>query len=370
MFKYHSPRYKFPVEGVMAGRYEKEARTAHNEYLHLSVEMSPAAVLFLLIALGLLVRTAFTVEWASRPGLPAMSLAAGLVAVALHALFDSNLHEPAIAVLAAVLSGLLVTELSRQGKPMLVELQPGPWARRFLAGLFTGLLLLGVPGYAYLAWSSDHWVRALKEQDYNRELVLLDRAARHSFGNYQPYSHLALAKLRQYYYTRNARRLDDALKAAEQAEHLNPVSSRPPALKGRVFLELFKGSGEATFLDYADSALGRAAGLAPYDIDLVLARAEVSRHRGQLELESEQLASALALEPYDLGARLRLCRSLLSQGRAEEAREQWREFHERKLEIERMKKKRDRFFDSPYRARRIAGDPELEERLQSLFAGP
>ena len=261
----------------------------------------------------------------------------------------------------------LVTELGRQRKAMLVELHPGPWARRFLAVLFMGLLLAGAPGNAYLAWGFEHWVRALKEQDLNRELALLDRAARHSFGNYLPYSRLAQAKLRQYYYTRNAKALDKSLKDAERAERMNPLSSGPPALKGRAFLELFKSSGEKIFLDYADTAFRRAAVLAPYDIDLILARAEVSRHRGLWELESEQLSAALALEPYDLAARLRLCRSLLSQGRKNEALIQWEDFQKRKQEVERMKKRRPGFFDSSYRARRAAGDQALEDFFLCFF---
>ena len=111
LYQYTYPRYAFPVEGEIA-RYGKVAQTPHSDYLQMGVEMGPAAVLVFILGLVAVARE--TAKLLQRRLLRRQrSLIAGLagggVAILAHAGVDSNLREPAIAILLVLCVGLILS---------------------------------------------------------------------------------------------------------------------------------------------------------------------------------------------------------------------------------------------------------------------
>ncbi len=111
LYQYTYPRYAFPVEGEIA-RYGKVAQTPHSDYLQMGVEMGPAAVLVFILGLVAVARE--TAKLLQRRLLRRQrSLIAGLagggVALLAHAGMDSNLREPAIAIVLILCAGLILS---------------------------------------------------------------------------------------------------------------------------------------------------------------------------------------------------------------------------------------------------------------------
>ncbi|MFO8057823.1 MAG: O-antigen ligase family protein [bacterium] len=370
MYKYYSHRYKFPVENVIGGRYERTADSAHNEYLHLAAEMSVLAPVLLLLALVLLLMGAVRKGRRSGRGPVITGLAAGILSLALHAFFDSNLHNPSLAVLAAVFSALLVCELAGLWEGWTVPVDPGGWARR---GLFLVLLLavlLGTPAYLALARGFGRNLEARKATDLRKAVFLAHRAGRHSLGNALPFRSLAGYLLAEYQASNNIKHLEKAWKAAKEAVDRNPADPAARGMEARTCFLMYRNTGHGPLLEEALEKIEKALELAPSNVDYHLLAAEaykVAENRGE---QLGHLRKALELEPHDLGARLRLVKALYQADRRREAEEQWEEFHRRRREVKKAEEKDSRAFATPYRQRRSDYDRNLYQALSRMQGGP
>jgi len=376
MFKYHAPKHRFAVEGVPAGRYEKAPDTAHNEYIHTAAEMSPLATIvlavpaFMLMAAGIRRASAAAANKAGTGGgreAVMAGSAAGLFAIAAHALFDSNLHNHSIAVMAAVMAGVLSSELSRErpGRDRSMELGRG--GRTSLTALLTLLLVLGAPGLVYLAWGYAKTMEGSREQDPARAVLLLREATAHSLGNAATYKHLSSALYRLNLSRPDANILTEAVKAAKKASELNPADPDPYRMKAQHYLSLYFMSGEDRFKELSKDAFSKTLELDPKNMDAHLGMALLMRAAGDKSAEIKWWRRALEIEPYDLGARARLVRALVEQGETREAWHQWKEFTKRRRRIEQLEKERPGRFESPYRRKRVTVSNDLVEKAALML---
>lgn len=372
MFKYYSSLYRFPVDRVQAGRYEKRAENPHNEYLALAAEMSPAALLAAAIpAFGLILAGAR--RGARRRNAVALAAAGGLLAAALHALFDANLHDLSLAALAAAMAGVLAAELGRE---------EGKWARvywlrpgmaRFLRGLLVAVLIGGSAGNALLAWSYGLSLRAGQEPDPERAASMLADAARYSFGNSTPFKLLAKLYLSVHADSPNVTLLERAEKEALRAQKLNPADPDPYALIGEANLELYRLYQNPQTLALAEKMFAENLRRDPCNVETCRSMARLSRLKGDLPAETRWWRRDLQLEPDDLYARAGLVRTLLRAGNAREARAEWRELVARWKETQAIQKQSALSFRSAYQKRMIKLDPkellELKRAIEGLEQG-
>lgn len=374
MFKYYSYQHNFPMTEVMAGQYERHPETAHNEYLHLAAELSPLAVICLLVPWFLLVRGAVRTGWTGPGSSLRRGLAAGLVSIALHSLFDSNLHDISISVLAAVTAGILVAELGRGRPGWTLRMEPGRLARRWLGLVFLVLLLLGGPGYLFLGWSYGLTLKAGEEPDPSAGLLRGEEALKYSFGNQLPYKLMAARLTAQARGANDREALYAAIKAAETAVKLNPADPRAFSLLGRGLLDNYTVAPTEAILGRAERALKSAVTLDPFDVDAYLALALIARRRGDRTAEIAFLTKVIALEPYDLAARVQLIQALLESGATTEARAAWEEFLKRRAEVTAEAKRWSGAFAADYKQRRITVNEEevraLEKKLPPTGPGP
>ncbi len=375
MYKYYSHQHRFPVSDVMVGRFERTANTAHNEYIHVAAEMSPLAVVLLAAPMLMLVQACRRRGSGAGHGSEVPAAGAGVLAAGLHALFDSNLHNLSIAVLAVAMAGVAVSCLSGAGD------QPSPAADRrgwvrgvdisrggryVLPALFTILFIVGALLNAWLGWGFGKVLKASQERDPVLSVIRLREAREYAFGNTMAYKHLAAALYRKFKTDMEPALLAEAIKAADHAIELNPADPRPYRQKAQYHLALFLMSGDREQGRIAESSYEKALELDPADIDACLGMALLEGARGNIGAEIRWLGKALQIEPYDLPARLQLARALLEAGRVDKARAQWKEFKQRWKQVRREKSRRADAFDTQYQRKRVTVDRDAVEEMKSL----
>jgi tetratricopeptide (TPR) repeat protein len=367
MFKYYFYQYKFPVEGVPAGRFEKRANNAHNEYINAAAEMSPLAPLLLVLSAGILLLGAWQRGRGSFRESEMMGAAAGIAAIALHAIFDSNLHNHSIAVLSVVFAAVLLTELSRSGEGWLIIVGQGRGAKWIIRLLLTALLVGGSAGYAFLGWSFGKSLKAAQHKDPKRALFELEESARYSAGNALPFKNLAGVLFAYYLQTQDINYLSRAVKAADAAIKLNPTDPAPHGRRAECMLEFFKLLRKPELVKEAYASFMRAGTISPYDVDYWIGLARAERAMGKKEAEIDWLKGAVELEPYDLAARLGLVRALLEAGRSEEAGRQLEKFIALRGEVRKILRKNPDAFATPYRSKRIKVDESELAAVEELL---
>ncbi|MGH2621015.1 MAG: O-antigen ligase family protein, partial [Anaerolineales bacterium] len=147
LYQYMVPRYMFPVEDQIA-RYGRVAQTPHNEYLQMGIELGVVSILVFGWGVVLVVREAASVlkqrlkRW--QRGV-VLGVSGAMAAILVHAAVDSNLHEPALAILLTLCAGLVLSAQRLTGRvaepPRVVSL-PTHRSRLLFAGL--GLSVVGI----------------------------------------------------------------------------------------------------------------------------------------------------------------------------------------------------------------------------------
>lgn len=338
LFQYVSPQYMFPVEGQIA-RYGKVAVTAHNEYLQMGLELGIASVAIFLWGVILIGQEA---AWVLKQRLrrwqrgAAAGITAAIAGVLVHASVDSTLHEPAIAILLAVLVGVLFAVRRFCGVADSVRAYRLPYPRVYAAvavilvtWLVVGTLKMGLAWVAFEAGS-----RAVSRQEFPSAFADYRIAIALDPGKALYHSAAAGGQFQYFQRTGEAEAAQRAIAELQSAIALNPLDGRLSGLLGSVYFALsaVPGSSEqerAGLLHAALAAYQRAAELEPFSpwhrfeigrLYVVLAdrpRAEAS------------LGGALSLEPNFLPGRALLARVYLESRRPGEAQRQYQEILER-----------------------------------------
>jgi hypothetical protein len=251
---------------------------------------------------------------------------------------------------------VLVTEAAREGEAAVIAFSLTPAGVWFGRLVFSLLLALGLPGYAFLAWSQGLTIKGMTESDPARASSLLARSARFSLGNAQHFKSLATNYYSVFKRTQNIQDLERALKAVEAGLKLNPVDPELHRLRAQYFLSFYLLSERGDFLDLAERSFERAYALSPRDVDVRIGLAWSSYFRGDRETEARRWREVLELEPYDLMSRVYLARALLALGQTEEAREEWRRFLSLRREVQARAEAYPPAFRTVYRSKRVQVD--------------
>jgi len=207
---------------------------AHNDYLQFFAETGVAGSLLALAVVGLLIaviRRRFCQQRRHGRALH-IGLVAALSAIAVHSLFDYNLHIPANAFLLAVITGLLLSPPSPEQVPAPARRKIGRWLPRIVIAV--GLL------------------------------YCVQAAVRESIADTQ------IAPLREALVMegRGTGTGSDALRAAipraEQAARLDPTNARHAEVLAHAWLHLSEGRDQAA-LGHAREWMQRSLALRPID---------------------------------------------------------------------------------------------------------
>ncbi|WP_447974345.1 O-antigen ligase family protein [Nitrospira sp. Kam-Ns4a] len=336
LYQYVYPRYAFPVDGEVA-RYGRMAVTPHNEYLQMGVELGPASLLAFGWGLALVVREA-AAGWRTRlrrwqRGVLA-GVTGGAASILVHAAVDSNLHEPAIAIVLTLCVAVILS-VRRLGGRGPAALRTVPLRFR-LAWAAAGALVVIVAAAQVLriglGWAAyEVGQRAAARQDVRGALARLGAAVAWDPGKALYRSALAAVYFRLYEQTGQVEAAKAAVEALEAAMALNPLDGRLPALLGHVSVALamsrseFSEAQRAAWLRAAVSLYERAAALEPFSPSYPFDLGRLYLALGERDRAEASVRHAVEVEPNFLPGREWLARLYLEIGRLEAAQLEHRE---------------------------------------------
>ena len=328
MYAYTSFRYRFPVEGTLA-RYAKRAESAHNEYLQMGVELGVMGVAVFAAGIWLV-----GAEWrAARSRSPdvrerglLIGMAGGLLGLLTHAAMDSVFHQPALVMVGVLFAGLIVV-VARRSAPG----EPSVWVVPFVshpartasvaALVVLATVLIVRPAAAWYAF--DRGETEMKGERVESARSWYQWATRIEPGTTAYRDAIALAEIRLYEQSGNARWLLDAAEEFRIALNLNPLDARLAHREGNVRVLLAErpeyGGRRGALLQQAAAAYEHALRLDPYAPGYYydLSRVRLAQARDQEAIA--WLVLAKHYEPNFLPARVRLAELALQKGVREAA---------------------------------------------------
>jgi O-antigen ligase len=342
LYQYVYPRYARPVEGEIT-RYGKVAHAAHNEYLQMGVEAGLAALVVFVWGIVRVSRDAIhALRGRLRRGQRGVIVGCvGAVgSILIHAGTDSNLHEPAIAIVLSLCIGVLLAAprlLARAGHgPATV-----PISSRWVwgaVGTATGLVLAGAvvsDGFAWILY--DRGQQAMARGDAAGALVSYQRASTLDPGKALYHSALGAAHFRTFQRTREAADAQAALDHLQTAMALNPLDGRLPELLGDVCVRLAglvtpsttQQEHRSQLLVAARRAYERAVELDPYRAWYHYELGRTAMALGDAVQAEQAVRRAVELEPNFLPGREWLARRFLRAGQRDAALAELSEIRER-----------------------------------------
>jgi O-antigen ligase len=256
LYQYVYPERAFAVDGEIA-RYGKIAQTPHSEFLQIGAELGVPGLLLFVVGLAAVARETFaglrTRMTRFHRGL-AIGLAASTVSLLAHAGVDSNLHEPAIALLltfnVAVLCSLRSFSIRNE------VLAPGGSRAVHPAWAIGGAVCLAWLG-AFAAQTGVAWLYfeqgtvAQREGDVAGALDSYRTAIRLDSDKALYHSSLAAARFQQFRQTHQASDAQGAIDELLAAIARNPIDGRLHGLLGHLYTAL------ADFLPPTADAMGQ-----------------------------------------------------------------------------------------------------------------
>jgi len=313
-FKYVYPRYAFPVEDTFI-RYEKKARTAHNEYLHFTAEMGIPGIVAMLVLLFSLVRGLYSsVRMPVRPGEHAVAagVLGGVISVLSHSLVDSNLHEPGT-VFMFIFIVCIGLEAGAAHAGRVVGNNPPPDSLRRLR--IMGLVLaVAMAVWAAMPEAARHFMERGKDSLKQGELVSalkdVNTALMFEPGNAAYHEQKASVLYALYGETKDDGRLADALDELEEAESLNPNLAHYPSMAAEIKMAvaptLLDPSARRTLIESSAQDVGRALESEPFSAELLYRLAVLDYSLGDVAGAERALVRARELEPNFLKGRYML----------------------------------------------------------------
>lgn len=341
LYQYVFPRYAFPVEGQIA-RYGKVAQSSHSEYLQMGSELGWLSLVIFGWGLVLAAREAqralqSDVTWWQA------GLLAGLCGAALgtlvQAAVDSNLHEPAIAIvlvldIAVLLSARRLLEGEAVATLRIPVRSRALWAGLGIAVMAALAVLVLRVGMGWMAYEEGG--RALARENVPGAIEAYRRSVELDPGVALYHSALAAAYFREFERTHALAPAEMAAREMQEAMALNPLDGRLAGLLGHVFASLAAvqpalASSEASvaWRRTAVAAYSQAVKLEPYTPFNRFELGRLYMALGEREKAESIVRAAVELEPNFLPGREWLARLYLSEGQREAADVEYREIRER-----------------------------------------
>ncbi len=351
LYQYTYPLYAFPVEGEIS-RFGKVAQTPHNDYLQMGVEMGPGAILVFGIGVVLLIcelRQVLQSRLRRWQRSLIVGTGGGVIALLVHAAFDSSLRESALSILLVLCAAVIVSvaRLTRRGTEAVYVM---PIHSRWVWGIGAACLVLvaGVEvtrmGVAWIKFDTASRRAMAGETDVAIEglkaAVALDP------GKALYHHGLGSVYARVFEASRDKQTFQLAYTEFKQAIELNPLDSRLLGLLGQLYVSAAQvpaapaasDDQQKVWLHAAVQVYERAIQLAPFS---AMYRYEQARLHWMLGARSDaerRAKEAENLEPNFLPARALLARLWIEEGQVDKARGQLREILARQARYKQWRK--------------------------------
>jgi len=338
LYRYVYPRHAVPIESELF-RYGKTAYTAHNEYLQIGVELGIAGLGILLWGMALLGRESLALlrqRLTRRQRALSLSAVAGIAVIFTQAAMDSNLREPAIAILLACCAGIVVfgrtldrTNGCAEHRRVILR-TPGLWAALgVLSIIILGMhvLRLGVANQLHESGTD-----SAKHRQWEAAIDSFQQAIRLDSDKALYHNSLAGAYFHVYRLTHDENMAQAALHELDAAITLNPLDGRLRSLLGHVLVSKATHDSLGAGVVHRDRLIGQAvqayeqaAELEPFAYGHHMELAKMMLWVGRQSEAEEHLRRVIQLEPNFLPAREALARLYAESGRKDTAEEEYKE---------------------------------------------
>jgi O-antigen ligase len=338
LYQYVSPRYAFPVEQQVA-RYAQIARTPHSELAQIGAELGVIGLLLFVwgaVEVARRARAALRLRLGRWQRGVIVGVIGAMASILVHAVVDSNLHEPPIAMLlvlsvAVILVAPRLASRDSRPEPALVVRRPWVWQWTGGATLITVGCAVVLLGAAWLFYEAGG--RALDRGDLGQAMAHFQRATELDPGKALYHSALGAVAFRVFQQTQDVRALTTSLAEVRKAIDCNPLDGRLRAISGEVAMAIASRSHlirtpkeRRTWLLVARDAYTDALRLMPYAVFERLALAKVLWTLEEKDAAERLIREAVDLEPNFLPGRAFLVRLYL--GRQHEHQKAQNEYQE------------------------------------------
>lgn len=321
MYPLYSPQYAFPIKRPIQ-QYGRVAESPHNEYLRLFSEMGLIGGVLLLFSIGF-----FYLKSTDKrnQSFTHYGIVSATLIFFVHAMVDSNFHEPALVITMIILSALLLDRelLNISSKP--VVLTPSP-SRFILRSIFITITVLTAfwiikPSVGWYYYSKGyHEIKNQRDEaaelNYKKAISWEGRNARYHNALANTYFNTFQNK-HDYHY------VFKALEELNQALDLNQKNGIYFKLKGEIYQALAmreKGPEQIKeLLDDSFTNYQEAIKLFPYDASLYVAIGSVDEALGNPEKAEIDYNQAILIEPNYMLAREKKIALLLKTGKKADA---------------------------------------------------
>jgi O-antigen ligase len=351
LYQYVYPRYAVPLEGALT-RYGRVAQTAHNEYLQVGVELGIAGLMVLLGGIGMLACEARRVlhgHLSRRHRGVMVGVVGAIASILVHAALDSNLHEPAIAIIFVLCAGMLfaVKRMQRPDACRVRCLHLQSRASRWMwagAGTLSAALLCWSTLQPAMAWTAyENGSRAARVRDHGAAIASYEAAITLEPGKSLYHSSLAASYFTMFRQTGDVALVEATLSELHNARQLNPLDGRLWGLAGHVYQTLSEHHSGLSRHDAAGTrqpvewrtlargAFEEAIVLEPFNALHYLELGRLHLKDGRRDDALIKFRQVTALEPNFLPARASLIEMYMEAGRIDEARAEYREILDRRV---------------------------------------
>ena len=339
LYQYIFPQYAFPVESQIA-RYGTVAQTPHNEFLQIGVELGIVSLLFVGWGLWVLAKE---ITWIMKQDLTRfqrqllVGVVGGIAGLLAHAAVDSNLHEPALAILLTLFVGIVLASRGllggQAGRPMRIPSNQRPiWmvgAVLILGSLAVIVVRLGVAWMWYESGTA-----FLKKNDLAGAVTQYQTAIAIDPGKALYHSALAAAKFHMFEQRADLVAAREAMDQLKESIMLNPLDGRLAGLLGRVYLKVsstpaMRSEEKHAALISAGKAYGRAIHSEPFNAVYYWEAGQVQVNLGNRHEAQSLIGHAVEIEPNFLPGRDWLARTYLEEGQKSLAQAELREIVDR-----------------------------------------
>lgn len=303
MYQYYSPRYVFPVETGIS-RYLKFPERAHNEYLNFLAELGicgGAILMWLFFLVGEKIRKIYRY---SREGfhrqetIQNIGIVGGIIGIMVHALVESNFHNPSIALTFFIFLGLI---FRGDGKVFEVRFAPRKKYHYYLV-ILTVLLAAVVLKPALAYWEFTRGDRAMTRKETDAGISHFRNAVFLCQGVAPAHFALGSAYLVKFRETGQEQWLDQALNEYDFSTILNPLSYDAYENLGKIYGALgIKTHNNAEYL-LAIENFQQVLKRKPFSPQMRRNVGYMYLHLGKIKEAEFWIREALKLEPNFLDA--------------------------------------------------------------------
>jgi tetratricopeptide (TPR) repeat protein len=339
LYQYVFPQFAFPVESQIA-RYGTLAQTPHNEYVQIAVEVGILGLVIFgwgIFRIAQLIRNVLSQRLARRQRYLLVGVAGAIGGLLAHAAVDSNLHEPALAIVLTLCVSIVVSSdkllAKRLDSATIRPIRHRPvWTVAAVVAIAMLLVVVLRIGIAWLYYETGNGFN--RAGDLAVAMKQYETAMEIDPGKSLYHSAVASVWFRQFEQGRDLKAAQTAVDHLHKAVALNPLDGRLHRLLGHVYMRMAMLSGmgqeqKRSLLVSSQEAYRKAMTQEPFNAAYYWEAGQVHLQLGDGQTAQGLITRAVEIEPNFLRGREWLSKWYWDRGQVDQAYMEYKEIKSR-----------------------------------------